>query len=213
MTTTARRLMRTPEIEPLTVAPADRMPNVVALIARAAERNADREAHALEGDQGAASRTGFRERVDEPHLPGDVGLGDEAVARAQGPRHRRRRRRDHHRPHATGVDDRRPGLACAGGRDLPDLSSVGARPGRVRDQQRAGPGRLRRERAAGYQDRLDPVGMPHPRARHHPRPERQVPRWDPEPGGRDRPWRHRSGRSPHVGARASRRWAATTSPP
>ena len=44
MTTTAGRLMRTPEIEPLTVDPADRMPNVVALIARAAERNADREA-------------------------------------------------------------------------------------------------------------------------------------------------------------------------
>jgi long-chain acyl-CoA synthetase len=38
------RLMRTPEIEPLTVAPEDRMPNVVALIAASAERNADREA-------------------------------------------------------------------------------------------------------------------------------------------------------------------------
>ena len=38
------RLMRTPEIEPLTVAPEDRMPNVVALIARSAERNAGREA-------------------------------------------------------------------------------------------------------------------------------------------------------------------------
>ena len=168
---------------------------------------------ALEGDQGAASRTGFRERVDEPHLPGDVGLGDEAVARAQGPRHRRRRRRDHHRPHATGVDDRRPGLACAGGRDLPDLSSVGARPGRVRDQQRAGEGRLRRERAAGRQDRLDPVGMPHPRARHHPRPERQVPRWDPEPRGRDRPWRHRSGRSPQLARGHREGRAETTSPP
>ena len=44
MTTTASRLMRTPEIEPLRVDPADRMPNVVALIARAAERHADREA-------------------------------------------------------------------------------------------------------------------------------------------------------------------------
>ncbi|HYI66502.1 MAG TPA: long-chain fatty acid--CoA ligase [Candidatus Limnocylindrales bacterium] len=44
MTTTTGRLMRTPEIEPLTVDPADRMPNVVALIARAAERNASREA-------------------------------------------------------------------------------------------------------------------------------------------------------------------------
>ena len=42
--TSTGRLMRTPEIEPLTVAPEDRMPNVVALIARSAERNADREA-------------------------------------------------------------------------------------------------------------------------------------------------------------------------
>jgi long-chain acyl-CoA synthetase len=38
------RLMRTPQIEPLTVAPEDRMPNVVALIAHSAERYADREA-------------------------------------------------------------------------------------------------------------------------------------------------------------------------
>ncbi len=38
------RLMRTPRIEPLVVDPADRMPNLVALIARSAERNADREA-------------------------------------------------------------------------------------------------------------------------------------------------------------------------
>ena len=37
-------VMRTPEIEPLTVAPEDRMPNVAALIARSAELNADREA-------------------------------------------------------------------------------------------------------------------------------------------------------------------------
>ena len=44
MTTTTGRLMRTPEIEPLNVDPADRMPNVVALIARAADRNANREA-------------------------------------------------------------------------------------------------------------------------------------------------------------------------
>jgi long-chain acyl-CoA synthetase len=43
-TPSASRVMRTPEIEPLTVAPDDRMPNVVALIARAAERNANREA-------------------------------------------------------------------------------------------------------------------------------------------------------------------------
>ena len=40
----AGRLMRTPEIEPLRVDPADRVPNVVALIARSAERHADREA-------------------------------------------------------------------------------------------------------------------------------------------------------------------------
>ena len=40
----AGRLMRTPEIEPLTVAPEDRMPNIAALIARSAELNADREA-------------------------------------------------------------------------------------------------------------------------------------------------------------------------
>jgi long-chain acyl-CoA synthetase len=40
----AGRQMRTPEIEPLTVDPAERVPNVVALIARSAERNADREA-------------------------------------------------------------------------------------------------------------------------------------------------------------------------
>ena len=38
------RLMRTPEIEPLIVDDADRVPNVVALIARSAERNANREA-------------------------------------------------------------------------------------------------------------------------------------------------------------------------
>ena len=43
-TTSTGRLMRTPEIEPLTVDPADRMPNVVALIARSVERNGDREA-------------------------------------------------------------------------------------------------------------------------------------------------------------------------
>ena len=42
--TSTGRLMRTPEIEPLTVAPEDRMPNVVALIARSAEHNAEREA-------------------------------------------------------------------------------------------------------------------------------------------------------------------------
>jgi long-chain acyl-CoA synthetase len=42
--TSTGRLMRTPEIEPLTVDPAERVPNVVALIARSAERNANREA-------------------------------------------------------------------------------------------------------------------------------------------------------------------------
>jgi long-chain acyl-CoA synthetase len=44
MTATPGRLMRTPEIEPLEVDAADRMPNIVALIGRAAERNATREA-------------------------------------------------------------------------------------------------------------------------------------------------------------------------
>ena len=44
MTTTTARVMRTPEIEPLTVAEADRMPNVVALIARAVDQHGGREA-------------------------------------------------------------------------------------------------------------------------------------------------------------------------
>ena len=72
-TTTTGRLMRTPEIEPLTVAPADRMPNVVALIARAADRNADREAmrwkvtkaqRADEGSSGAWTSRTYREMWD-----------------------------------------------------------------------------------------------------------------------------------------------------
>jgi long-chain acyl-CoA synthetase len=73
MTTTTGRLMRTPEIEPLTVDPANRVPNVVALIARAAERNPGREAmrwkvtkaqRAEEGSaDGWASRT-YREMWD-----------------------------------------------------------------------------------------------------------------------------------------------------
>ena len=73
MTTTTGRLMRTPEIEPLTVDPADRMPNVVALIARAAERNANREAlrwkvtkaqRAQEGDSGGWTSRTYREMWD-----------------------------------------------------------------------------------------------------------------------------------------------------
>ncbi len=42
--TAPQRLMQTPEIEPLTVAPEDRARNVVDLIARSVERNAGREA-------------------------------------------------------------------------------------------------------------------------------------------------------------------------
>jgi len=69
------RLMRTPQIEPLVVDAADRMPNLVALIARSAERNADREAmrwklpKAKRADEGAddagrwTSRT-YREMWD-----------------------------------------------------------------------------------------------------------------------------------------------------
>ena len=73
MTTTTGRLMRTPEIEPLNVDPADRMPNVVALIARAAERNANREAmrwkvtkaqRAEEGDSGGWTSRTYREMWD-----------------------------------------------------------------------------------------------------------------------------------------------------
>ncbi len=44
MTTSAGRVMRTPEVEPLRVAAADRMPNVVALVERAVERYPAREA-------------------------------------------------------------------------------------------------------------------------------------------------------------------------
>ena len=64
------RLMRTPEIEPLTVAAEDRMPNIVALIARAAERHADREAlrwkltkaqRAEEGGEGKWTSRTYRE--------------------------------------------------------------------------------------------------------------------------------------------------------
>ncbi len=66
-------LMRTPEIEPLTVAAEDRMPNIVALIARAAERHADREAlrwkltkaqRAEEGGDGKWTSRTYREMWD-----------------------------------------------------------------------------------------------------------------------------------------------------
>ncbi|MGI8998569.1 MAG: AMP-dependent synthetase/ligase [Candidatus Limnocylindria bacterium] len=72
-TPSAGRLMRTPEIEPLTVDPAGRMPNVVALIARAVERNADREAmrwkltksqRAEEGGDGKWTSRTYREMWD-----------------------------------------------------------------------------------------------------------------------------------------------------
>ncbi|MBA3587502.1 MAG: long-chain fatty acid--CoA ligase, partial [Chloroflexi bacterium] len=67
------RLMRTPEIEPLTVAAEDRMPNIVALISRAAERHADREAlrwkltkaqRAEEGGEGKWTSRTYREMWD-----------------------------------------------------------------------------------------------------------------------------------------------------
>ncbi|MGH2445623.1 MAG: AMP-dependent synthetase/ligase [Candidatus Limnocylindria bacterium] len=44
MTTTSQRVMQTPEIEPLVVAPEDRAANVVDLIHRSVQRNAEREA-------------------------------------------------------------------------------------------------------------------------------------------------------------------------
>ncbi|HEX7195722.1 MAG TPA: long-chain fatty acid--CoA ligase [Candidatus Limnocylindria bacterium] len=44
MTSSTGRVMRTPEIEPLTVSPAEQVPNVAALIARAVERYPAREA-------------------------------------------------------------------------------------------------------------------------------------------------------------------------
>ncbi|MGQ0608247.1 MAG: AMP-dependent synthetase/ligase [Chloroflexota bacterium] len=88
-TPNAGRLMRTPEIEPLTVAAADRMPNVVALIARAAERNADREAmrwklakaqRAEEGDDGKWTSRTYREMWDWVTSLSlglkDLGIGD-----------------------------------------------------------------------------------------------------------------------------------------
>ncbi|MDQ3690666.1 MAG: long-chain fatty acid--CoA ligase [Chloroflexota bacterium] len=67
------RLMRSPEIEPLTVAAEDRMPNIVALVARAAERHADREAmrwkltkvqRAEEGGEGKWTSRTYREMWD-----------------------------------------------------------------------------------------------------------------------------------------------------
>ncbi|MGH2379684.1 MAG: AMP-dependent synthetase/ligase [Candidatus Limnocylindria bacterium] len=88
-TPNAGRLMQTPEIEPLTVAAADRMPNVVALIARAAERNADREAmrwkltkaqRAEEGDDGKWTSRTYREMWDWVTSLSlglkDLGIGD-----------------------------------------------------------------------------------------------------------------------------------------
>lgn len=83
------RLMRTPQIETLTIPPADRMPNVVALIGRAAERNADREAmrwklgkaqRAEEGGDGKWTSRTYREMWDwVTNLSlglKDLGIGD-----------------------------------------------------------------------------------------------------------------------------------------
>jgi len=88
-TPNAGRLMRTPEIEPLSVAAADRMPNIVALIARAAERNADREAmrwkltkvqRAEEGGEGKWTSRTYREMWDWVTALSlglkDLGIGD-----------------------------------------------------------------------------------------------------------------------------------------
>jgi long-chain acyl-CoA synthetase len=82
------RVMRTPAIEPLVVAPEDRVPNIVALIARAAERNASREAmrwklpkgaRASEDSAGWTSRT-YREVWDWITSVSlglrDLGIGD-----------------------------------------------------------------------------------------------------------------------------------------
>ena len=89
MTATPGRLMRTPEIEPLEVDAADRMPNVIALIGRAAERNGAREAmrwklpkarRAEEGAGGGWTSRTYREMWDwVTNLSlglRDLGIGD-----------------------------------------------------------------------------------------------------------------------------------------
>ena len=81
------RLMQTPAIEPLVVAPEDAALNVVDLIRRSAERNATREA--MRWKLPKAQRRGKRGgRLDQPYVSRDLGLGDRAVTRPQGPRHR-----------------------------------------------------------------------------------------------------------------------------
>ena len=78
MTTTTARVMRTPEIEPLTVAEADRMPNVVALIARAAEQLVvDPEVDERLG-QRAAERLERGEFIPADRERGTVELADDA---------------------------------------------------------------------------------------------------------------------------------------
>jgi long-chain acyl-CoA synthetase len=73
MTTSTARLMRTAQIEPLNVDPADRMPNVVALVARAVARYPGREAmrwkltkaqRAEEGGEGKWTSRTYREMWD-----------------------------------------------------------------------------------------------------------------------------------------------------
>ena len=72
-TPSSGRLMRTPEIEPLTIAAAEQVPNMVALIARAAERHPGREAmrwkltkaqRADEGGEGRWTSRTYREMWD-----------------------------------------------------------------------------------------------------------------------------------------------------
>ena len=89
MTTSSGRVMRTPEIEPLTVAAADRMPNVVALVERAVERYPAREAmrwkltkaqRAEDGGEGRWTSRTYREMWDWVTSVSlglsDLGVGD-----------------------------------------------------------------------------------------------------------------------------------------
>ncbi len=89
MTSTTPRVMRTPEIEPLTVPPEERVPNIVALIARAADRYPGREAmrwkltkaqRADEGGDGRWTSRTYREMWDWVTNVSlglrDIGIGD-----------------------------------------------------------------------------------------------------------------------------------------
>ena len=77
------RLMRTPQIEPLTVDPADRCRTWSRSSHRAAERMPTARRCAGSCRRRSAPRRGPTTRgLDEPHLSRDVGLGHEPVARA-----------------------------------------------------------------------------------------------------------------------------------